>query len=285
MATDSTNDSLTDAIEAPGGDSREEVIPWGAAFLVDGLPNAPIELDQYTAKDFVFVGNLSFVGAMGLDERKFPKITAEMKRKARGLDGSLLGRSDLASVPRFLRWFELPYGRHTPAALIHDGLIVDGKPNAGALGSDVAADRYFRYMLAAVDVPFFKRWIMWAAVALRTRWAVGGWRRLRIVLWVILSAIGIVAFALAAWAIMFGGAPPGEINEWALLAAAVVAPLLAGALWGKQWGASLVTAVAAPFLLPPAAIAAIGYAVYWVLERLGRAIGLDDRRAPGRVGP
>ena len=276
MASDTTNDSLADAIEAPGGDSKAEVIPWGTAFLVDGLPNAPIELDQYTAKDFVFVGTLSFVGDMGLDEKKYPKITAEMKQKARGLDGSLLGRSDLASVPRFLRWFELPYGRHTPAALIHDGLIFDGKPNAGALGSDIAADRYFRYMLEAVQVPFFKRWIMWAAVALRTRWAVGGWRRLTIVLWVILSAVGIAALALAASAIMSGGEAPGDINEWALLAGAVVAPSLAGALWGKQWGASLVIAVAAPFLLLPAAIAAIGYAIYWVLERLGRAIGIDD---------
>jgi Protein of unknown function (DUF1353) len=275
MATGTTSDSLADAIAAPGGDSKEEVIPWGASFLVDGLPNAPIELDQYTAKDFVFVGNLSFAGDMGLDEKKYPKITAEMKQKARGLDGSLLGRSDLASVPRFLRWFELPYGRHTPAALIHDGLIFNGKPNEGALGSDIAADRYFRYMLAAVGVPFFKRWIMWAAVALRTRWAVRGWRRLTIVLWVILSALGIAAFALAASAIMSGGAAPGDINEWVLLAGALVAPLLAGALWGKQWGASLVTAVAAPFRLLPAAIAAIGYTIYWVLERLGRAIGLD----------
>jgi hypothetical protein len=168
MATDTTNGSLADAIAAPGGDSRDEVIPWGGAFLVNGHPDSPIELDQYTAKDFVFVGTLSFLGDMGLDEKKYPKITEEMKQKARALDGSLLGQSDLASVPRFLRWFELPYGRHTPAALIHDGLIFDGKPNKGALGSDTAADRYFRYMLAAVGVPFFKRWIMWAAVALRT---------------------------------------------------------------------------------------------------------------------
>ena len=131
MATDTTNGSLADAIAAPGGDSREEVIPWGRAFLVDGHPDAPIELDQYTAKDFVFVGTLSFLGDMGLDEKKYPKITAEMKQNARALDGSLVGRSDLASVPRFLRWFELPYGRHTPAALIHDGLIFGGKPNKG----------------------------------------------------------------------------------------------------------------------------------------------------------
>ena len=117
---------------------------------------------------------------------------------------------------------------------------------------------------------------MWAAVALRTRWAVGGWRRLTVVIWVLLAALGIAAFAVAASAIVSGGEAPGDVNEWVLLGGAIVAPLLAGALWGKQWGASLVTAVTAPFLLLPAAITAIGYAVYWVLERLGRAIGLDD---------
>jgi Protein of unknown function (DUF1353) len=276
MATDTTTDSIEDLIAAPGGDSKDEVIPWGDAFLIDEHPNAPIELDQYTAKDFVFVGTLRFVGDMGLDQKRYPKITAAMKEKARKLDGSLLGRSDLASIPRFLRWFELPYGRHTPAALIHDGLIFGGTPNRGHLGSDTASDRYFRYMLAAVGVPFFKRWIMWSAVALRTRWAVGGWRRLSVVVWVVLAALGIVASGTAAWAIVSGGGAPGDVNEWALLVGALVAPLVAGVLWGKQWGASLVTAVAAPFLLPPAAIGAVGYAIYWVLEWLGRKVGLSD---------
>src|SRR5262245_3236097 len=275
MATDTMSDSVADAITAPGGDRRDEVIPWGGAFLIDGHPNAPIELDQYTAKDFVFVGTLRFVGDMGLDESTYPKITAAMKEMARGLDGARLQRTDLASIPRFLRWFELPYGRHTPAALIHDGLIVGGSPNSGDLRSDTASDRYFRYMLAAVDVPCFKRWIMWAAVALRTRWAVGGWRRLSVVVWVLLAALGIVALVTASWAIASGGASPGDVNEWALLAGALGAPLVAGVLWGKQWGASLVIAVAAPFLLPPAAIAAAGYAIYWVLEWLGRKLGLS----------
>src|SRR4051812_24522204 len=86
MATDTTRGSLAEAIAAPGGDSKNEVIPWGRAFLIDGHADAPIELDQYTAKDFVFVGSLSFVGDMGLDEKKYPNITAAMKQKARGLD-------------------------------------------------------------------------------------------------------------------------------------------------------------------------------------------------------
>ena len=33
--------------------------------------------------------------------------------------------TDLASIPRFMRWFENPYGRHSLAALIHDELITE----------------------------------------------------------------------------------------------------------------------------------------------------------------
>ncbi|HEY0518408.1 MAG TPA: DUF1353 domain-containing protein, partial [Ilumatobacteraceae bacterium] len=44
--------------------------------------------------------------------------------------------TDMASVPRFMRWFENTYGLHTLAAIIHDRLITSGKPNSGALGSD-----------------------------------------------------------------------------------------------------------------------------------------------------
>ena len=80
--------------------------------------------------------------------------------------------SDLASVPPFLRWFTDPYGAYTPAALIHDKLITK-QPNGGPLKDDAASDRFFRFMLDSVGVPFFKRWIMWADVALRTRYAVG----------------------------------------------------------------------------------------------------------------
>jgi hypothetical protein len=273
VETDIKPGSWADSIAAPGGDSPAVPTPWGDSFLVDGKKNEPIRLAQVTAKDFKLVGTIDFVADMGLDARRFPAITDAMKKAACHLDGATFDSSDLASVPRFLRWFENSYGRHTPAALIHDNLI-GNKPNSGALGSDTASDRFFRYMLASVGVPFFKRWIMWAAVAFRTRWAVGGWRRLTLVVWVILAAAGIAALAWAIVAIVTGSDGPGDLNRWALLGISLAAPVLAGALWGRQWGASLVTAVAAPFVLPPMAIAAVGYFLYWILERVARLVDL-----------
>jgi hypothetical protein len=142
------------------------------------------------------------------------------------------------------------------------------------LGSDAASDRLFRHMLASVGVPFFKRWILWAAVAYRTRWAVGGWRRLTLAVWVLLAAAGITAFVWSIVAIPLGHDGPGGVDALVLLAVSVAAPAVAGLLWGEQWGAAVVTAVGAPFVLP-AAIAAVGYSFYWILERLAVLLHLE----------
>ena len=101
--------------------------------------------------------------------------------------------TDLASIPRYLRWFESAYGAHTLAAIIHDDLIVE-KPNGGPLEDDTLSDRFFREMMKSAGVPWLKRWIMWSAVALRSRWAVGGIRRVSVFVWLILSAAGITSF-------------------------------------------------------------------------------------------
>ena len=104
--------------------------------------------------------------------------------------------TDLASIPRYMRWFESAYGAHTLAAIIHDDLIVE-VPNGGPLEDDTLSDRFFREMMKSAEVPWLKRWIMWSAVALRSRWAVGGIRRLSVLVWLILSAAGITSFVWA----------------------------------------------------------------------------------------
>jgi Protein of unknown function (DUF1353) len=271
MDTEEDQGTLGDVLAEPGGDDRSEKAPWCAAFTVDDSPDGRIRLEQVTAKDFLLRSKLSFVGDMGL--AGYPDITDDMRADARFVDQSKLGDSDLASVPLFLRWFEGPYGRHTPAALIHDYLIMSGEPNGGALKDDAASDRYFRFMLKAVGVPFFKRWIMWAAVAMRTRWAVGGGRRISLVAWLVIALAGVTAFVVAAAAIVTGGEAPGDVDKWALLGVSLVVAVGASVLWGRQIGAGLVAAAAALWILPPTVVAALGYAVYWVLERLARAIG------------
>ena len=121
-------------------------------------------------------------------------------------------------------------------------------------------------------MPWLKRWIMWSAVALRSRWAVGGIRRLSVLVWLLLSATGIASFV---WAV--GSATlswDGPVDTWALLLTALVLPFAAAFLWGKQYGAGIVAAIAALWILPAAALAGVGYLVYLGLERGADLIGL-----------
>jgi hypothetical protein len=180
--------------------------------------------------------------------------------------------SDLASIPQFMRWFENSYGRHTLAAIIHDQLIGD-EPNAGALRSDTLSDHFFREMLGSAGVPWLKRWIIWAAVAMRTRWAAGGLRRASLCLWVVLAVTGISSFVWAAGTVWPGWTSP--VSAWVLVLVAVLLPFLSAPLWGRQYGASLVAAAAALWVLPAAVLAVVGFAVYqlleWVAGRLGKS--------------
>lgn len=264
--------SFREALAAPGFDSPSAQTPWGEVFLIDDSADEPIPLQQWTGKDFRLTGTLEYTGEMGLDRKSHRDIDEATKRAARRVSGAELGETDLASVPLFLRWFTGPYGRHTPAALIHDHLIIGGAPNGGTLGNDAASDRYFRFMLKAVGVPPIKRWIMWAATAFRTRWAVGGLRRASVVVWVLLAAMGITAAVAASVALISGGDLPSDADEWAVLGAALLLAVAASALWGEQAGAGLVAAGAALWLLPPTIIAALGYGVYWLFERVLSAL-------------
>ena len=76
-------------------------------------------------------------------------------------------RTDFASVPRAFVWFLPRYGRYTKAAILHDYLwrhrVADGTGRV----SRRDADGLFRRVMRELDVPFLRRWIMWAAV----RWA------------------------------------------------------------------------------------------------------------------
>ncbi|MFP5489498.1 MAG: DUF1353 domain-containing protein, partial [Acidimicrobiia bacterium] len=155
--------------------------------------------------------------------------------------------------------------------LIHDELIT-ADVNGGRLGSDTLADRFFREMMRRSGVPWLKRWIMWSAVALRTRFVAGGARRWSVVVWLLLSVVGIASAvgAVGAWGLHWSW-PIGA--GWSFAIAAAL-PFLAAPLWGRQWGASLVSAVAAFWLVPAALVAGAGYAVYLALERGARGVGL-----------
>jgi hypothetical protein len=207
-----------------------------------------------------------------VDKGRSPDDARAAVEDARTFTPRVENPTDLASVPRYMRWFEGAYGVHTLAAIIHDDLIQD-EPNSLPLGDDTLADRFFREMMQSAGVPWLKRWIMWSAVALRSRWAVGGVRRLSVLLWVVLSAVGITSFVAALGAGALGWDVP--VDTVPLLTFALVLPLLAGLLWGKQFGAGIVAAVAGLWILPAAALAGVGYLIYLALERAARAVGLD----------
>jgi hypothetical protein len=80
-------------------------------------------------------------------------------------------RTDLASVPFFLTWLVPKGGTHTPAALLHDGLIPGKEEPQSYIGPPVTrreADTLFRDALGELGVPVIRRWLMFAGVSLPT---------------------------------------------------------------------------------------------------------------------
>jgi hypothetical protein len=63
---------------------------------------------------------------------------------------------------------------------------------------------------------------------------------------------------------------------------------VAAGLWGRQYGAGIIAAIAAPWLLPPTVLAVIGYGVYVVIER-ARELVVGSRKVdqpdPGTIMP
>ena len=109
--------------------------------------------------------------------------------------------------------------------------------------SDVHADRYFRFMLGALGVPLFKRWIIWTAVALRSRWMAGGIKRLSIAVWGLLAVVGLASFCAGIASYVVDADTVLGISRATLLITAAVMPLLCGFLWGHQFAAAIVAAL------------------------------------------
>lgn len=291
---DTTNTENTDTIDDGGGDGAmgdddtaptapmPERNPWrvarGSGFATTNS-GGDIGLIQINAVEFEVTHAFDFEGeAVGDIERRLIDAGVEPDEARRRVDAARTftprqeNPTDLASIPPFMRWFENSYGLHTLAAILHDEQIVD-RPNEGSLRSDALADRFFREMLGAAGVPWLKRWIMWSAVALRSRWVAGGRRRAQLLAWIGLALIGITAFvaAIGRWV---GVWDPG-IAPGLLVATALVLPFAAAPLWGKQIGAGLVAAVAAAWVLPAAVFGLVGLVVYRGLERVAAGLGLD----------
>lgn len=258
---------------------------WSRAFEVFTPANAGapdpgrrILLEQTGDDTFALESRLVYLGDTGLNGlEKNRKIPAGTIKDVTTLCPDQLTSTDLGSVPRVFRWLLTSYGAHTPAVLIHDRLIGWEKPPEG--WRDTYADRYLRYMLKASDVSWLTRWLMWTAVALRTRWSAPRDRaiqRIGLALWCLLSIVGIAAAvtSVVGWWLGWPLVPesftvPAMAGSWGSYAAIAVAlPIPASALWGRQAVAGLIAVACAPWVFPPAIIAAIGYGCYRVLDWL-----------------
>jgi len=131
-------------------------------------------------------------------------------------------KTDFASVPRVFVWFLPRYGRYTKAAILHDYLWRE-RAKKGTL-SWLDADAIFRRAMRELDVPFLRRWILWAAVRYAALTKKGGlkgwWKESWRVLLITLVALPIVAapavIILVALAVFF----VVELLLWILLSIA-----------------------------------------------------------------
>jgi Protein of unknown function (DUF1353) len=177
-----------------------------------------------------------------------------------------LPSTDFASIPRFLSWLVGRYGRHTPAALVHDCEVVPGM----TFTARAAADRRFLEMMDEIGVPPVQGRLMWSAVTLATRKNGGLGSKAGLVLWGGAAAGGM--------ALLVVGAATGTP---ALVAVALVGPALASLLWGGQWKAGLIGGYALPLIAVPALAALVGYVPYWLLEK---AVQVGRRQLPHNEG-
>lgn len=78
--------------------------------------------------------------------------------------------TDLASVPRLMRWLvPVANAKNRPAAVVHDYLCHDDVQYAYGI-NQMNADGIFREALAVCKVNPVGRWVMWAPVRLYQWW-------------------------------------------------------------------------------------------------------------------
>lgn len=174
------------------------------------------------------------------------------------VDAQELQATDLTTVPQALRWFISRYGRHTPAALLHDALLArTNKGDPDRLKMWEAADRTFRNALEALEVPPIRRHLMWAAVTFGSRWRVGGLPTVGVVTWLLMLVAGT---SVLVWAVLS--------RQWQTVAMALLAPLIGALLWGRQYVPGLIASYGGAFVALPTFVGTVSYALYWALEKV-----------------
>jgi hypothetical protein len=108
--------------------------------------------------------------------------------------------TDFASVPRIFFWLIPTYGAYTKAAILHD-FLCNTLPISRA-----DADGLFRRAMRELNVPFLRRWMMWAAV--RAASGLKGAKLSEVLVWLLITVPAVVfllvpAVVVVVWLAMF----------------------------------------------------------------------------------
>jgi hypothetical protein len=207
--------------------------------------------------------------------------------------------TDLASVPSLAAWLVPRDGSHTPAALIHDAMVLgdDEIPCYDPADPVVAreeADRLFREGMQHLGVRFLRRWLMWTAVSIPTFAGRHGhyWvRRLMLAPLVVFAVIGLFgvpdvvdlpgAVTVPDWVPGAGGREIGwqlygvtespsflaELGRF--LAIAGIGSALYALVWfGSRWRFGLVAGLGLSSLTFAMAVPFVAFALYRALEEV-----------------
>ncbi len=243
---------------------------WEDSFTFGGPagPTVGIVLEQHNEDRFFLRSEVRFVGdrskvtesvARRIDDpQRVEAVTDELLyvlpthlQGDSGGDGT-----DLASVPPPVLWLLRSYGRHTPAALLHDRFTGSDSDKPDGVDQHLV-DEVFLRVLEASGVPWLRRNMMWAAVTANTKLKGTFAGRVGLIAWIISSIIGMALLGLFVF---------GVLGGWAA-AVAVGLPFVAAVFWGKDWRAAALATVTAPFVIPPTLLGLVGYQIYWLAEQ------------------
>lgn len=187
-------------------------------------------------------------------------------------------RTDLTSVPAVFAWLVPTTGAHLPAALLHDGLVVQPGEEPTHIGPRVTriqADRVFRDAMADLRTPLIRRWLVWTAVTLVSVRTVRP-RFLRALMYAVLGLVpvlGVMAtldlFDVLDWLPWMGSRPLGAELLFGA-AGAVAIPFLLMVPWAfaRLYSAGVIAGVAIATLLHVTIAVGLVLLVYLAAEKL-----------------
>jgi hypothetical protein len=195
--------------------------------------------------------------------------------------------TDLSSVPWFFSWIIPDLGRHFPAIMLHDALVVSEGGKKEHDGPDLdepkraEADRVMRDAMGELGVGFVRRWLAWTGAMLATAWSSlqprGWWRFLVVATFGLIAVVGALAsldlfdvISVVPW--MGDRSTVAELLFGGLFA--VVGPLLLSVFWGRFWLVAAIGGVALALVLHITVGIFVAFSIYRLGERAAVSLGL-----------